>query len=182
MSLGLCAGFEVHVAFVQLGAGDCLTEILNGPNKGEVGIVATPIAGLGLGLSAGVQFYAQVSNANNLNQLSSWFTYFAATAALGGGVEGTFFWNNHWSGQVVVGGDIGVEAGAGLSGALGESYTWVKLLNGWFGIEADAARGAFDVLRHLALPTGFNVQSVFSEAKTVADKNHSGEGAPACAS
>jgi hypothetical protein len=40
--------------------------------------------------------------------------------------------------------DVGVEAGAGLSGALGESYTWVEELNGPFGLEADAARGAFD--------------------------------------
>lgn len=95
-----------------------------------------------------------------LDELSSWFTYFAATAAFGGGVEGTFFWNNHWSGRIILGGDVGVEAGAGRSGALGESYTWVKVINGWFGVAADAAHVAYDAMKLLA--PGFNATSVLN--------------------
>jgi hypothetical protein len=182
MSLGICAGFETHIAFLQLGAGDCLPEILNGSNKGQIGIVGTALAGLGLGLGVGVQYYVQVSNADDLNQLGSWFTYFAATAALGGGIEGTFFWNNHWSGSVIIGGDVGVEAGALISGALGESYTWVKLITGWFGVAAHAARDAFDILKHLALPGGFDPQSELDHARAIGDKYHSGQGQPTCTS
>ena len=80
MSLGICAGFETHIVFVQLGAGDCLVEILNGADKGEIGITGTPIGGLGLGLQFGLKFYVQVSNTDSLDQLSSWFTYLGATA------------------------------------------------------------------------------------------------------
>lgn len=139
------------------------------------------MTGLGLGLGVGLQFYVQVSNADNLNQLGSWFTYFAASAALGGGIEGTFFWNNHWSGDVILGGDVGIEAGALVSGALGESYTWVKVISGWFGVDSEAARGAFDILEHLALPAGFNPRSELDKAKTIADKYHSGQGQLTCA-
>jgi hypothetical protein len=182
ISLGFCAGFEVEVVVLQLGAGDCLTKILNGSDSGDIGIVGTPIAGLGLGLEAGLQFYVQVSNADTLDDLSSWFTYFAATAALGGGVEGTFFWNNHWSSRIILGGDVGVEVGAGLSGALGESYTWVRDITGWFGLKADAARDAFGLLERTVLPNGFDPQSVLNEATSVADKYHSGQSGHGCES
>jgi hypothetical protein len=165
-SLGICAGFETHIAFLQLGAGDCLTEIRSGSNTGQIGIVGTALTGLGLGLGVGLQFYVQVSNADNLNQLGSWFTYFAASAALGGGI---------------LGGDVGIEAGALVSGALGESYTWVKVISGWFGVDSEAARGAFDILEHLALPAGFNPRSELDKAKTIADKYHSGQGQLTCA-
>jgi hypothetical protein len=43
LSLGICAGFETHIVFVQLGAGDCLVEILNGSNKGEIGVTGTAL-------------------------------------------------------------------------------------------------------------------------------------------
>jgi hypothetical protein len=178
VSVGFCAGFEVHIVFVQLGAGDCLTAIVNGQRAGEIGIAGTPIEGLGLGLSAGVQYYVQVSNADSLDELSSWFTYFAATAAFGGGVEGTFFWNNHWSGRIILGGDVGVEAGAGLSGALGESYTWVKVINGWFGVAADAAHVAYDAMKLLA--PGFNATSVLNRARAIADQYGPGVHGSSC--
>ena len=149
-----------------------MVEILNGSDKGEIGITGTALGGLGLGLQFGLKFYVQVSNADSLDQLSSWFTYVGATAGFGPGVTGAFFWNNHWSGQVIIGADVGVEAEAGASAAIGESYTWVKVINGWFGIEARAARGAFDILRELALPSGFDPQSTLNEAESVANKHH----------
>ena len=177
LSLGVCAGFAVHVLVVQLGAGDCLTQIVNGPNKGQIGIVATPIAGLGLGLAAGIQYYYQVTNADSLDQTGGPFTYVAATAALGLGAEGTFFWNNHWSGHIIIGADVGIEAGAGLSGSLGESYSFVHVFGGWF--STTAAHAAWD----LAVPGGFAVQSWVNKAKVV-EGHYNGagqsEGATAC--
>jgi hypothetical protein len=173
LSLGICAGFETHIVFVQLGAGDCLVEILNGPNKGEIGLTGTAIGGLGLGLQFGLKFYAQVSNADSLDQLGSLFTYVGATGGFGPGVTGAFFWNNHSSGQVIIGADVGVEAEAGASAALGESYTWVKVINGWFGIEARGARVAFDILRDLVLPSGFDPQSTLNKAESVVNKDNS---------
>jgi RHS repeat-associated protein len=177
LSLGVCAGFAVHVLVVQLGAGDCLTQIVNGPNKGQIGIVATPIAGLGLGLAAGIQYYYQVTNADSLDQIGGPFTYVAATAALGLGAEGTFFWNNHWSGHIIIGADVGIEAGAGLSGSLGESYSFVHEFGGWF--STTAAHAAWD----LAVPGGFAVQSWVNKAKVV-EGHYNGasqsEGATAC--
>jgi RHS repeat-associated protein len=179
LSLGICAGFETHIVFVQLGAGDCLVEILNGSNKGEIGVTGTALAGLGLGLQFGLKFYVQVSNADSLDQLSSWFTYFGATAGFGPGVEGAVFWNDHLSGPIIVGGDVGVELEAGASVALGESYTWVKVIDGWFGLPADAARGAFDILKHLGLPSGFDAQSVLNKAEVAAD-THLGPNGSGC--
>ena len=51
LSLGICARFETHIVFIQLGAGDCLVEILDGTNKGQIGVTGTGIAGLGVGLN-----------------------------------------------------------------------------------------------------------------------------------
>jgi hypothetical protein len=89
---------------------------------------------------------------------------------------GDVFWNNHWSGRIIVGADVGVEAEAGASAALGESYTWVKVINGWFGIQARAARGVFGLLRDLALPSGLDPQSTLSKAESVANKHRNAGG------
>ena len=171
LSLGLCAGAAIHIAFIQFGAGDCLTAIVNGPNAGQIGIVVTPFAGLGLGLAVGAQFYAQITNASSLRQLGSWFTYFSVTAALVGGVEGTFFWNNHWTGDVIIGGDLGVEAGAGFSVAIGESYTHVAIINGFLGLAANAAWKVFAwMYNHSVVAHGFNPTLILSHARTVVEK------------
>jgi hypothetical protein len=77
------------------------------------------------------------------SDLGSWFTYFNATAALGLGATGTFFWNNHWNGHIVYGAEIGVSEGAEASGTLGESWTGIIPLNGFL---ARIAKGVYNAV------------------------------------
>lgn len=169
ISVGLCAGPMGHVAFVQLAANECLTEIVDGPNQGQIGFVGTVQGGFGLGLEATVDAFVQVSNATDLSQLAGPFTYIAGSAALGGGGAGVFFWNNHVGSGVIVGGDVGVSIGAGLSGVLGESDSWVTELGGWFGWEADLARSAFSLAEKVLLPNGINTGAVIADARAAAN-------------
>jgi hypothetical protein len=62
-------------------------------------------------------------------------------------------------GNIVVGADVGVQAGAMLSGALGESYSFVHIFGGWF--STNAAHVAWDLLA----PSGLAIQYWIGKAK-----------------
>lgn len=173
MSIGVCAGFAITFAFIQFGAGSCLTRIMTGPNAGSMGLVTSPLGGIGFGLEAGVSWYLEISNADSISDLKALFTYVSVSAAFGEGATAAFFWDsNPTSNPFIFGGDIGVNGAEGASGVIGELYSFISGPPGG----TKAARFVWNLLA----PNGVSAQATeeLNKAAAVKKKYDQPEGPP----
>jgi hypothetical protein len=139
-TVGICAGASGELGILNVSAGDCLDRTIDQSGEDDIGLVGTIGSGVGAGANGSVGVYYQISNATNLQELKGPFYYATIGGEVGGGATVTVFWNSSLS---IYGIEVGVSAGLGADGAVGQSLTWVDQFYGT--ISANIARGVWDV-------------------------------------
>jgi RHS repeat-associated protein len=138
-TVGVCMGASAGIAF-GFGGGlsgqVCLVRTVFDPNgEDDIGITETVgLSNVGVGASAGVGVYYQISDALHLQDLAHQFYDVAVdipfSAGLGIGFRGDVFWGKGQTNRDVFGIDIGLDFGAGISGMLFGTNTWVQQAHG----------------------------------------------------
>jgi len=125
IGVGLCGKLNFMLAgILNFGGTGCFEEIENSSTI-ETGLIGLPYGGLGIGANIGGTVSVQASNADHLDDLSSWFGYFnvSGEAALGASI--TVFYSLPGASRFTYGGEVGPAIGLGANVAIGISYTWV---------------------------------------------------------
>jgi hypothetical protein len=159
-TLGFCGAASVQVALIGGSFDECLTRTIDASGEDDIGLVGTVGGSVGVGADASLGGAIQVTNANSLQQLSGLFYYTTVGGEVGGGGNVIVSWNPSGT---VVGIEIGLAAGLGVSGGIGASDTWVNQLNGI--LSANIGRGIWDLLGGVG---DLSLQGLIHEAQEIA--------------
>jgi RHS repeat-associated protein len=130
---GVCGTGAAHVALmfgVNAEGSVCLVRTVDADGTDEIGFTETVGGGgdFGGGYGAGVGVSYQVSNAEHLHELGSWFTQAGVSAEAFGGVSGAGFWGHGDNNRMIFGGQLSFTVGpqVGVEASLSRTYTWVQ--------------------------------------------------------